>query len=72
MAAVFEKKHLESVAETEAREAAEVAAGHAPPLRATSHGGTTSHGVDIDPSNPLHKILPETDCEYCLETREKL
>lgn len=40
--------------------------------KASIHGGTTSGGVDIDPANPLHKMLPETDCEFCLETREKL
>lgn len=28
--------------------------------------------MEIDPANPLHKLLPETDCEFCLETREKL
>lgn len=39
---------------------------------ASIHGGVTSHGVEIDPANPLHKMLPETDCEFCLETREKL
>ena len=32
----------------------------------------TSSGVVIDPANPLHRVLPETDCEFCLETREKL
>lgn len=73
LAAAFEYNHLQSMRETEAREAAEKAAGHVPPRRATaSHGGTTSHGVAVDPSNPLHKLLPDTDCEYCLETREKL
>ena len=35
-------------------------------------GGVTSQGVEIDPNNPLHKMLPETECEFCLETREKL
>jgi hypothetical protein len=35
-------------------------------------GGVTSQGVEIDPANPLHKMLPETECEFCLETREKL
>lgn len=72
LAAVFEGKHLQSERETAEREAAAVAAGQAPPPRANVRGGTTSHGVDIDPANPLHKVLPETDCEFCLETREKL
>lgn len=72
MGAVFEKKHLDSMAETEAREAAERAAGHTPPPRITASGGVTSHGVEIDPNNPLNKILPDTDCEYCLETRQKM
>eukprot|EP00887_Chlorella_sp_A99_P004850 scaffold4.g4850.t1 len=26
----------------------------------------------LDMNNPLNRWLPETDCEYCLETREKL
>lgn len=72
MGAVFEKKHLDSMAETEAREAAERAVGHTPPPRVTASGGVTSHGVEIDPENPLNKILPDTDCEYCLETRQKM
>lgn len=44
----------------------------ASPAKVTIQGGVTSHGVEIDPANPLHKLLPETDCEFCLETREKL
>lgn len=72
LAAVFESKHLQSVREMEAREAAAAAAGQALPARANIHGGKTSHGVDIDPANPLHKMLPETECEFCLETREQL
>ncbi|KAL4459084.1 hypothetical protein ABPG75_013949 [Micractinium tetrahymenae] len=72
LAAAFESKHLQSERETAEREAAAVAAGQALPPRANIHGGKTSHGVEIDPGNPLHKVLPETECEFCLETREKL
>lgn len=39
---------------------------------APTPGGEKGHRVAIDPSNPLHKMLPETDCEFCLDTREKL
>lgn len=58
---------LQGPAPTGAAEHDHHAQGHA-----TIHGGVTSHGVEIDPSNPLHKLLPETECEFCLETREKL
>lgn len=27
---------------------------------------------ELDMSNPLNRWLPETDCDYCLDTREKL
>lgn len=72
LATLFESKHLQSERDTAESEAAAVAAGQAPPPRANIHGGKTSHGVEIDPANPLHKMLPETECEFCLETREKL
>ncbi|PSC73069.1 alkane 1-monooxygenase [Micractinium conductrix] len=72
MAAWFEWEHLRSVKEMAERDAAAESAGQAPPPHANIHGGITSHGVPIDPANPLHKVLPETECEFCLETRETL
>ena len=40
------------------RDAAAESAGQAPPPHANIHGGITSHGVPIDPANPLHKVRP--------------
>lgn len=65
-------KEEQAAADVAAAQASAAAAGRPPPPKATIHGGTTVHGVPIDPSNPLHKVLPETDCEFCLESREKL